>query len=52
MSREIKLKINGQEDRRTIVAILAENGYEVVVEKKEDIIIGDDHFVIIKIKNY
>ena len=52
MSREIKLKIDGQEDRKTIVAVLAENGYEVVVEKKEDIISGDDYFVIVKIKPY
>ena len=32
MDKQACLKINGQEDRRTIASILADNGHEVLID--------------------
>ena len=49
--REIKLKIDGQEDRRTVMGILADYGYKVKIEtKKSSKIIGDEYFIVIEVK--
>jgi len=46
--KEIKLKINGFDDRRELVAILADNGYKVrITQKEDDIYYTSDYFVMI-----
>lgn len=49
--KEIKFKINGYDDRRELVAILADNGYKVkIIEKKErpwSTLDSPDYFVIV-----
>ena len=48
----VKLRIDGYNDRRTILSILAENGYKVMVEKEPvNYVMGrnnDEYYVIIE----
>ncbi len=47
----VKLKIDGQNDRRQLASILADNGYKVFIEVKEDsLIYHKDYFVVIELK--
>ena len=46
-NQEIKLKINGYDDRRELVAILADNGYKVRIKKETDNLLNNEYFVII-----
>lgn len=51
MKKEIKLKINGFDDRRELVGILADNGYKVrITQKEDDIHFTSDYFVMIELK--
>ena len=48
--KEIRLKIPGQDDRREIVSILADNGYKVRIEKRNVTYLVEDYFVVVELK--
>ena len=48
----VKFRIDGQDDRRTLVSILADNGYKCVIEKKDVFPMGENYFVVVELKNH
>lgn len=49
MKKIIKLNIDGYDDRRELVAILADNGYKVKIKKETDYLLNSKYFVIIEL---
>lgn len=49
--KEIKLRIDGYDDRREIVSILADNGYKVKIKEEEiRCSLSSKYYVIIEMK--
>ena len=46
---KVKLRIDGQDDRRTVAGILADNGYETNIEKKVESF-ENEYYVIVEVK--
>lgn len=51
MKKIISLKIDGYDDRRELIAILAENGYKVYVKEEKDGVFNTNYFVIIELSH-
>ncbi len=49
MEKEVKLHINGYEERNKVAAILAENGYYVKIERKKVSALTYEYYVVIQI---
>jgi hypothetical protein len=49
--QKIKFKIQAHNDRQQIAGILAENGYNVKVEKKKKPVYDYDYFVVVELEN-
>ncbi len=47
--KKIRLRIDGQEDRRQLCAILADNGHNVVI-KKEGEFLNQKYFIVIEVE--
>lgn len=49
-TKSVRFRIDKCDDRRTLASIFADNGYKVVIEKKEDEVLLWEYYVVVEVR--